>query len=75
MSRFNEIICGKVVDRDSDHLPVVTWTRGLRRARPSTRSLSLVRLPHIAFFTLEDVVCQDRFLDVSACAEKPAAKG
>ena len=32
-------------------------------------------LARIVFFTLQDVVCQDRFLDVSACAEQPAGIG
>ena len=32
-------------------------------------------LARIVFFTLQDVVCQERFLDVSACSEQPAGIG
>ena len=57
MSRSQETIRGKIVDRDRDHEPSLPV--------PARASSSHV----------QHVVCQDRFLDVSACAEQPAGSG
>ena len=60
MSLSEETVGGEIVDRDGDHEPACD------RARPRRRSF---------FVTLQDVVGQERLLDVPARAEQLAGRG
>ena len=59
MSLSKETIGGEIVDRDRDHEPF-----DLRGGAALARSRPF-----------QDIVRQDRFLDISACAEQPAGSG
>ena len=62
-SLSKETIRGKIVDRDRDHKPAVLIVDHFYcRGR-------------IVLFTLQDVVCQERFVGISAYAEQLAGRG
>ena len=63
MSLSEEAIGGEIVNRDRDHEPVDS--RRVSHARSG---------PRRGRRRVEDVVCQDRFLDISACAEQLAGR-
>ena len=60
ISLSKETIGGEIVDRDRDHEPV--------------DSRGIAALAHRCCPWLQDVVCQERFLDISACAEQLAGR-
>src|SRR6188768_248789 len=64
VSVSKETIGGEIVDRDGDHEPARMVFLTLRRGRTEVRP-----------YVVQDVVCQERILDVAACAEQRAARG
>ena len=84
MCLFKEAIGGEIIDRDRDHEPFDSRCVAAL-AHPSTSlgvTLSVSKGQHrptvesgrAVVFTRQDVVCQECFLDISACAEQPAGR-
>ena len=63
MHLSKETIGGEIVDRDRDHIP-------FDRPHPASPDASL----RLTTSPLQDVVRQDPFLDIPACAEQPAGR-